>query len=198
MKKEDYGAELRKEYGRWKELFCQGGQDPFWPDGVNLNLVRNHIIACRTALEQEGGTMPEEYVWSVPPEVPTDYMARGKEIWYRAIESYKKYIADENYQYLKGVSETLPEKVKKESNLESVLRYVQTVRTALEQGDYVTLRRHEHPERRLESFANCRGRIGQLMIEEQERMEEQTTSEEKRLGETGQMNLFQIGLSHSR
>lgn len=35
--------------------------------------------------------MPEEYVWSVPPEVPTDYMARGKEIWYRAIESYKKY-----------------------------------------------------------------------------------------------------------
>lgn len=48
-------------------------------------------------------------------------MARGKEIWYRGMESYKKYTADENYQYLKEVSDTLPEKVKKESSIENVL-----------------------------------------------------------------------------
>lgn len=37
------------------------------------------------------------------------------------MESYKKYTADENYQYLKEVSDTLPEKVKKESSIENVL-----------------------------------------------------------------------------
>lgn len=198
MKKEDYGTELRKEHEHWKELFCEGGQDPFWSDGVSLNLVRDHIIACRTALEQEGGTMPEEYGWPLPPEVSPDYMARGKEIWYRGIESYKKYMADENYQYLKEISETLSAKVKKGSNLESVLGYVQSVRTALEQGDYVTLRRHEHPERYLESFAECRDRIGKLLIAEQERMEEGTVPKAERLEDAGQMNLFQMGLGHSR
>ena len=121
MKKIDYRAELKEEYARWKRLFCQGGQDPFWPDGVNLNLIRNHITACRAALEQEDKTVPEEYGWLLPPEVPPDYMARGKEIWYRGMESYKKYTADENYQYLKEVSDTLPEKVKKESSIENVL-----------------------------------------------------------------------------
>lgn len=197
MEKKDYGAELRQEYERWNQLFLQGGQDPFWADGVNLNLVRNHIISCRTALEQEGGAMPEEYGWPLPPEVSPDYMARGKEIWYRGIESYQKYIADENYQYLKEMSETLPPKVKKESSLESVLGYVQAVRTALEDGDYVTLRRHEHPERYLESFAECRERIGKLVAVEQERMEEQKIPETEKT-EDGQMNLFQMGLGRSR
>jgi len=45
--KRDYGAELRQEYERWDQLFYHGGQDPFWTDGANLNLVRNHIISCR-------------------------------------------------------------------------------------------------------------------------------------------------------
>lgn len=159
MKKKDYGTELRQEHERWNQLFSHGGQDPAWPDGVNLNLVRNHIIACRKLLEQEGGEMPEEYGWPVPPELPKDYMARTKEIWYHGIESYKKYIEDENYQYLKAAGEKLPDRWKKLCNLEQVLEYVKSVRRALEEGDYVTLRRHEHPERYLESFADCRERI---------------------------------------
>ena len=37
--------ELKKDYERWSRLFCQGGQDPFWTDGNNLQIVRNHITA---------------------------------------------------------------------------------------------------------------------------------------------------------
>ena len=101
MKKTDYGAELKKEYGYWNQLFCEGGRDPFWPDGVNLNLIRNHIIACKIALGREDREKPEEYGWPLPPELSPDYMARKKEIWYRGIESYQKYITDDNYLYLK-------------------------------------------------------------------------------------------------
>lgn len=175
MKKMDYRAELQKEYEHWNQLFTQGGQDPLWADGVNLNLIRNHIIACRKVLEQEGGAMPEEYGWPLPPEVSKDYMARTKEIWYQGIESYQKYIRDEDYQYLEQVSGILPENIKKKSNLENVLGFVRTVRTALEQKDYITLRRHEHPERYLEAFAQCRERIEEMLYQEMgmtERLEE--------------------------
>ncbi|NBI99575.1 hypothetical protein D3Z62_05315 [Lachnospiraceae bacterium] len=149
-------------------------------------------------MEQEGGEMPEEYGWPLPPEVPEDYMARTKEIWYRGLENYKKYIEDENYQYLKKVSDTLPEKWKQASSLENVLGYAESVRKALEQRDYVTLRRHEYPERYLESFAECRERIKEMERQERENMEKQGKPEAEKKSETGQLNLFQMGLGISR
>lgn len=172
------------------------GRTPFWPNGVNLNLVRNHIIACKRSLEQEGGEMPEEYGWFLPPELPPQYMARKKEIWFRGIENYQKYRTDTNYLYLKEVSGSLPAKVKRESSIENVLGYEKTLRRALEQGDYVVLRRHEHPERYLESFARCREQIEELMAQEKEKtegLESPLTAEKEK--DTGQMSLFQMGLA---
>ena len=29
--------ELKKAYAQWESLYKQGGSDPFYPDGVNLN-----------------------------------------------------------------------------------------------------------------------------------------------------------------
>ena len=40
----DYAAELEKEYAQWDEVFTNGGSDPFWTDGVGLDLIRNHIL----------------------------------------------------------------------------------------------------------------------------------------------------------
>ena len=212
MKKTDYRSELKKDYERWNQLFCEGGQDPFWPDGVNLNLVRNQILACRKSLEQEGGEMPEEYGWPLPPEVPQDYMARKKEIWYRGLESYQKYVTDENYLYLNEVSESLPKRVKKESNIENVLKSEKELRRALEQKDFVTLRRHEHPEGVLESFARCREQIGKLMTQEKVEMkgqkftlaaEKETQGQESSLAkemerDVGQINPFPMGMGRGR
>lgn len=67
---------------------------------------------------------------------------------------------------------------------------------ALEQGDYVELRRHEHPERYLESFARCREQIEELMAQEKEKtegLESPLTAEKEK--DTGQMSLFQMGLA---
>lgn len=48
--------ELRKDYDRWNFLYVNGGSDPFWSDGSNLNLVRNHILndkrRCKELLEE--------------------------------------------------------------------------------------------------------------------------------------------------
>lgn len=37
-------AELQRDIDRWNEINQSGCNDPFWPDGTNMNLVRNHII----------------------------------------------------------------------------------------------------------------------------------------------------------
>ena len=37
-------ASIVKECAIWENLRVRGGQDPFYPDGVNMNLTRNHAI----------------------------------------------------------------------------------------------------------------------------------------------------------
>ena len=45
-------SEIVKELERWEYLRKYGGCDPFWPDGVNMNLIRNHIISYKRQLEE--------------------------------------------------------------------------------------------------------------------------------------------------
>ena len=37
-------AQVQADVAHWHDLKANGCSDPFWPDGVNMNLVRNHII----------------------------------------------------------------------------------------------------------------------------------------------------------
>lgn len=68
----DNGAiAARREYARrelehWQEMFAHGCSDPGWPDGCNLNLTRNHIIATLRSLQDLGEDTSGEYI---PPEV---------------------------------------------------------------------------------------------------------------------------------
>lgn len=76
--------QLDAEYRRWDELKKNGCADPAWPDGVNLNLVRNHIIywyrflrECTSQTVQlslfDGG-MDLTNERPLPPELPGKYM----------------------------------------------------------------------------------------------------------------------------
>ena len=37
-------AEIDQAFQQWNDIACNGCQDPGWPDGTNMDLVRNHII----------------------------------------------------------------------------------------------------------------------------------------------------------
>ena len=37
-------ANHESSFERWQSYHDFGGQDPFWADGCNMNLIRNHII----------------------------------------------------------------------------------------------------------------------------------------------------------
>ena len=76
---ENYRKDIQRELAHWHFLRDHGGQDPLWPDGVNMNLTRNHIIYARRQIveicEENDWALPAEYFLPLPPEVPEGYMA---------------------------------------------------------------------------------------------------------------------------
>ena len=44
MNESQLREQLDAAYRHWDDMKKNGCSDPAWPDGVNLNLVRNHII----------------------------------------------------------------------------------------------------------------------------------------------------------
>lgn len=75
----EYRESIIEELERWKHINQNGCNDPFWEDGCNMNLVRNHIVYYKCLIAQickeNGLTLPEEYYLPLPPEVDSEYMA---------------------------------------------------------------------------------------------------------------------------
>ena len=79
---EEYASQIVREIGRWNYILENGCNDPFGPDGTNLNLTRNHIISYKREIaeycEATGAKLPLEYYLPTPPEVDENYMAVKK------------------------------------------------------------------------------------------------------------------------
>lgn len=76
-------SQIIRERDHWNYINENGCNDPFWPDGSNINLTRNHIISYKRDIaelcEKTGMPLPEEYFLKVPPEVDMNYMANLKQ-----------------------------------------------------------------------------------------------------------------------
>ncbi|MCD8381152.1 MAG: hypothetical protein LUC95_12750 [Lachnospiraceae bacterium] len=90
MKKKTPQQELKELSGnlvddinRWNHLNEYGGSDPFWTDGVNMNLVRNHVIYHKQQIkeicEENSLAFPDTYYLATPPKVDDGYMANVKQ-----------------------------------------------------------------------------------------------------------------------
>lgn len=83
QKIEELCKDIVYEINHWTSLKEFGGQDPFWPDGVNMNLTRNHVIYAKREIkkicEETGHELPEAYYLGTPPEVDDGYMANLKQ-----------------------------------------------------------------------------------------------------------------------
>ena len=171
---EKLGKELRGSYECWNHILQNGAGDPFWEDGANMNLVRNHIIYYKRQCEAE--LLPEEY------PVDNKYMALPEEIRKHAIESLAAYEANEDYQYLKEAVNRLTEKQKSQISITNVINYVAGLKSFIKNDSLVEMRRHEHPETYMESFQECREKAEAILNQE---------PEEKPLP-TGQLSLFDL------
>lgn len=176
MKKEknlkDLERELQQAFDRWDELYEFGGHDPFWSDGCNLNLVRNHITYYKKELEKadEPQNYPAIYYRETPREVPQDYMARSGEIRLNAKKALELYKKDENYQFLLSRIDRLDPKDVKETCIRNVINYVTGLEQAIASDDLISMRRHENPDRYIEAFHECAERIRSIKPRENEQI----------------------------
>lgn len=165
MKETNREAELSKltqqltaSFDHWDYLYKHGGQDPFYEDGCNLNLVRNHILyeksAIKNLMEANSDELtlfalsyPDIYYRDTPPEVPQNYMVNADGIRQRAQEQLALYEKDPNFQYclenhLKVFPEGKETKATKEAGLSPGLsRGLSRYRQDIERDDLVSMRR---------------------------------------------------------
>ena len=93
---EQLRKDIVQELAHWKNLRKYGCQDPFWPDGTNMNLVRNHIIYDKERLKEliPDGNLPEEYYLPTPPVVDNNYLAPKGEYFDRRKKSIERMPGD--------------------------------------------------------------------------------------------------------
>jgi hypothetical protein len=71
---------IREDFKHWDKLRRKGGGDPGWPDGTNMNLVRNHVFYDQGKLrelckEQKVRPCPVEAKLKPPRAVSNNYCA---------------------------------------------------------------------------------------------------------------------------
>ena len=75
----ELGDYLTDEYKRWQSIYESGCSDPTWEDGVNINLVRNHIFYAKKNIEKYLGdnflAYPDSYFFPEPVQLPSNFMA---------------------------------------------------------------------------------------------------------------------------
>lgn len=80
-------TEIDQEFQQWNDIACNGCQDPGWPDGINMNLIRNHIVFWYSMLDEKCKADTQLSFLDdrndaatrrpIPPEVPAQYMVAG-------------------------------------------------------------------------------------------------------------------------
>ena len=96
---EELQEQAQRELLHWQALKKYGGSDSLWPDGINMNLTRNHIIYANRKIAElanvpqqlgmfgESVPMLDNLLVTVPPEVSSDYMADIAGIKSRAMDA---------------------------------------------------------------------------------------------------------------
>lgn len=171
----NFAAEIIREAERWQYLKNHGGSDPFWEDGGSMNLVRNHIIYAKHKIEklctENNLPLPQEYGTPTPPEVDIHYIARKPEIAANAAKSLKAYKSNADYLYLVQAVTTLSDFEAKQVSIGNVIGYVNGLESYIASNDYISMRRHENPERYLESFRDCRKRVQGILDKRENKVE---------------------------
>lgn len=163
---EFYEEELKDSFKRWSYLKEYGGSDPTYSDGVNMNLIRNHIIYYKHKIEETTPPYPEIYYKDTPPEVDMDYIARPDEIRTHAAVSLSIFEKDDSFRFLQKTIKSISEQEAEKFNIRSVMGYEKVLRIAIYEDDLITMRRYEKPQRYIESFKETAEKLRNFVPEE--------------------------------
>lgn len=172
------GKEIQNSRKRYEDLRVHGGSDPFWSDGVNMNLCRNHIMYFRKQIESEldPENYPEEYFLEIPEEVSSNYMADPDGIRNRSTAALEVLKENQDFQYLRS---KLSGNLEKEANqCMNPVHYVLWMEDAIRRDDLVVMRRCKDPEYYVKYLRESRKKLDEILglpILEPKPREEQLT-----------------------
>ncbi len=175
---------LQNSFESWDHLNKYGGSDPSWADGVNMNLVRSHIMFYKSQMEDKygSGDYPDIYYRETPPEVSPDFMATPEQIRADAVAALQIIEADENLKYIKDNIGALTDKHRQALCVGAVLGYVQNLKHCIADDDLVSMRRYQDPKWVLDSFQRLANRLSQP-IPESVPVQDPDSSEEEYIDE---------------
>ncbi|WP_290095440.1 hypothetical protein [Bacteroides acidifaciens] len=79
----EYKKDIVSQIKEWEDINENGCNDPCWQDGMNMNLVRHHVIYDKVKIaeicEENNLPLPSEYFLPTPPSVENSYMANLKQ-----------------------------------------------------------------------------------------------------------------------
>ena len=154
---------------RHKQLLTEGGSDPFWSDGCNANLVRNHILYWKWRIEEfceeNNIDLPSEYFdIKIPDEVSPDFMAKPDEIRINAKKAEK--VLKPYYEKLVEKGKDISEKQKEKISFYNICCYYTGLLFHIEKDSLVNMRRYNIIEHYIEDFVDCMNKIDKLEPEE--------------------------------
>lgn len=162
-------ASCEESHRHWHDIYENGCSDPFWADGVNLNLVHNHIRyynnIIRECCDELGQDYPEVYHREIPPEVDPDYIAQKERIIRDAETALDKLTSHPSYPELLKLRAILSPQQLEKIFYPAVVGYVTNLRRSIEETDFITMRRYRRYERCIESFENCLQRAKEMESE---------------------------------
>lgn len=163
-RKEELGKSIADDIHKWKAYNETGGSDPFCADGVFMNGLRRQILASKKQCESEfkKKDYPPEYYMETPPEVKDTFVARASQIKKNAQKTLKTYEQNSDYLWLKEQIGHLNETQIRKTGIQNVVDFPEALSFFISTGRLVDMRRHENPERYLESFRKCREKVERL------------------------------------
>ena len=177
MTVEQMQANIDSEFARWEEIYKNGCSDPTWHDGVNLELVRNHIIYWYRLLDEKEASPVQLTLFDalesfsnrrpLPPVVDNKYMAKPDELRANAKRTLEVLQADENYLYLCALGNSLSAAVKKKVSYDNVIYYTTGLARMIESDELPRLRIYQNTAYWVNVYAETRKRIEDAILAEQ-------------------------------
>ena len=118
---------LEERFQHYDEVLENGCNDPLWADGVNLNLIRNHIIIAKRNIEEVFSVedYPDVYYRMTPKKIDDDYMAKPDKIREKAKEVLDMFNSYFYLEELKNASYYLDKNQLLETGIGSLLCIIQ-------------------------------------------------------------------------
>lgn len=155
--------DLKEDFEHYQYVLENGSNDPSWSDGVNLNLIRNHIIHHKKIIEKEfvNESYPDIYFQQTPDEVDDDFMVQEDMIRQKANQTLRRLNSFFYLDELKNASYYLEPKQLVEAGIQQSVNRIHVLEQAIDEDDLVTMRRissheNEYYEDLEKAFENLR------------------------------------------